>query len=699
MPPDRYKYFRVEARELLEQLGQGALDLEKGVPTSDAIARLLRLAHTLKGAARVVAQPEIAERAHQLEDLFAALRDTHAPAARPQIDNMLSLLDGVGQRVAALTPDPEASDRERQTARASPDAAPASPRARPDEPVHAFRPDTTDLESLMDGVAETQTQLDALRPRLDQVEGIRHLIEIVDEHLARARARDGGVADDHTGLVHVRGMMDELLARVGTLERDLVSGVDRVERELAQVRDVAARLRLVPANAMFRFLERAARDAAKALGKRVWFDGRGGDVRVDSTMLTIVQGALLQMVRNAVAHGIEASEAERSAAGKPIDGHVTVAVTRRGKWVSFVCTDDGRGVDFDAVRRMLQRKGVTPTASQSWDTDALLRLLLAGGISTSGTVTDVAGRGVGLDVVREAAERLDGEVTLRTEPGKGTTVELVVPFSIASFQALLVEAAGVAAAVPLEAVRRTRRVTPDEIVDSAQGSAILDGRASIPFASLHRVLAPREPTSRPTTASSVFIVEANGDAAAFAVDRILGATTIVTRPLPAYAAALPAIVGASLDAGGRPRLVLDPVNLIADVERHGLPQLQAAAARRSILVVDDSLTTRMLEQSILESAGYDVSLATSAEEGLEKARLQPYALFLVDVEMPGMDGFTFIEHVRADAQLHATPAILVTSRAAPEDRQRGRDVGAQDYIVKGDFDQGVLLDRIRTLVQ
>jgi two-component system chemotaxis sensor kinase CheA len=158
------------------------------------------------------------------------------------------------------------------------------------------------------------------------------------------------------------------------------------------------------------------------------------------------------------------------------------------------------------------------------------------------------------------------------------------------------------------------------------------------------------------------------------------------------------IAGVALDAAGDPLLILDPDTLVAEAQRTGALTTAPAPSRLSILVVDDSLTTRMLEQSILESAGYDVELATSGEEGLDKARAAHYALILVDVEMPGMDGFTFIEHIRADAQLQHTPAILVTSRHTPEDLQRGRDVGAQAYLDKGDFDQRVLLERIRTLV-
>ena len=673
MPADPYKYFRVEARELLEQLGQGALDLEKGVPSGDTIARLLRLAHTLKGAARVVRQPQIAEHAHQLEDVFAALRDSTLPASREQIDHVLMALDRIGTLVAALASGDEPEN--------------AAVAGRPQEPVHTFRAEAADIEALVEGIAEAQAHLGAVRPTLEQADRIRHLIELIDRQLVALRARDAGAAADRSGIAKMLSMIEELRLRFGVLERNISSGADQVERELRLVSDAATQLQLVPASAMFRFLERAARDVAQALGKRVAFEGRGGDVRVESAILTVVQGALLQLVRNAVAHGIEST------------GRVTIAVFRRGTRVSFVCSDDGRGIDFDAVRRLLRRKGLVATEPPGRDTDQLLRLLLKSGISTSGTVTDVSGRGVGLDIAREAAERLGGDVSLRSEPGKGTTVEVVVPSSIASFHALLVETEGVAAAVPLEAVRRTLRVAASDIIETPDGESILDGGRSIPLAQLLPVIRPAERQVRLNGTSSAFIIEAGDGAAAFLVDRVVGTADVALRPLPELAPATPVVVGASVGGSGEPRLVLDPAGLVAQAHRRRVVNREPTAARPSILVVDDSLTTRMLEQSILESAGYDVGLASSGEEGLDKARAGNYALFLVDVEMPGMDGFTFIEQLRSDPALRDIPAILVTSRASAEDRQRGHDVGARAYIVKSDFDQATLLERIRTLVQ
>ncbi len=225
--------------------------------------------------------------------------------------------------------------------------------------------------------------------------------------------------------------------------------------------------------------------------------------------------------------------------------------------------------------------------------------------------------------------------------------------------------------------------------------SVLYEKSAIPFVPLSKALDGARPAaSRNWTAA---VVAGAGGLAALGVDRLLGAARVVVRPLPEHADADAIVAGLFLDAEGNPQLFLDPDGLVTKAYRTEEAALDQAPSKRPVLVVDDSLTTRMLEQSILESAGYDVDVALSAEEALESARRKRYALFLVDVEMPGMDGFSFVRHVRSDPAIHDIPAILVTSRNAPEDRQRGRDVGAQGYIVKSEFNQVELLKMIKPL--
>jgi two-component system chemotaxis sensor kinase CheA len=448
---------------------------------------------------------------------------------------------------------------------------------------------------------------------------------------------------------------------------------------------------------MFGALERTARDAAVSLGKLVVFSARGSDVRLDSGLLSLVQSALVQAVRNAVAHGIEDPD-ERAAAGKPREGAVTLEVTRRDRYVVFSCRDDGRGLNLEAIRRAAQARGLAPEVVRGLDDRALVELLLEGGISTAGAVTAVSGRGVGLDLLRETAERSSGKLTLESQPGRGSTLELSVPATLSALETLTLEVAGEVVSVPLDSVRRTLRVAPGELVRTADGERLRVEDALLPFAPLDVLLGLNLSGDAREARRNAVVLESSAGRAALGVDRLLGTETAVARAVPEIAHPKSLVLAASLDARGDPQLLLDPHELVSAAKQAGLPAMTAAKARAPILIVDDSLTTRMLEQSILESAGYEVDLATSGEEGLSMAALKRYALFLVDVEMPGMDGFTFVEKTRRDPRFSAIPAILVTSRASPEDLERGRNAGAVAHIVKSEFDQADFLARIRRLV-
>jgi two-component system chemotaxis sensor kinase CheA len=687
MSKDPLKYFRPEARDLVDQFAQGMLDLEKGRGTAAAVQRLLRVAHTLKGAARVVKQTEIANRAHAIEDALLPFRDSDQPVAREHLGAVLEHLDDIESRIGALVK-PEQGEE------------PSARKAQPDEAARTVRTDVAEADAVLDGVAETHALLNRLRSAAQDMERTRHLTELLMAQLAplgvgQSSRGSGGAPNRRVAIV------EELNRKIGAIERGFGSTVDQMDRELRQLREAAERLRLVAAGTLFVALERTALDAARTLGKRIEFEGRGGDIRLDAHVLEIIQGGLIQIVRNAVAHGIE-MESDRLAAGKASAGRVSVHIARRGRQIVFACRDDGRGVDLEAVQRLAIERGLFEEAGGKTDARSLVQILLKGGISTSASVTNVAGRGVGLDVVRESVERLGGEVVVHTERDLGTTIELVIPPSLASMDALSIEAENadgvpIITSIPLDSVRSTLRVTAAEISSTCQGHTIVYDRQAIPFIPLAAAL-EGAPWSAQRSWTAVVVAGAKG-LAAIGVDRLLGANRIVARPLPQHLSASPIMAGASLDAEGNPQLVLDPDGLVLAAERGSAPGRDEKAGDRPILVIDDSLTTRMLEQSILESAGYDVDVAASAEDALEILRRRRYALMLVDVEMPGMDGFTFIERIRSDALLHGIPAILVTSRASPGDFQRGRDVGANGHIAKSEFDQAELLAMIEQLTR
>lgn len=678
MARDRYRYFRIEARELLDALSRGILDLEKAPGDKALVARLLRHAHTLKGAARVVQQQAVGDLAHVAEDALDPHRaDGSPPVPRARIDGLLRVVDEIAASVAALEPAAPA------------DATAAAQPERPGEdPFESLRIDVREMDALLAAVLEAGVQVTTLRRELAALDHVEDVARALSDQLS-VRRRDGAGRGQRA-----RALVEELRRTLGEARRTLSGRAGHAERELGDVRGAADRLRLLPARAVFATLERAARDAARALERSVTFQTGGGEVRVDAGVLTAVRDALLHAVRNAVAHGIEPAP-ERVLAGKPAAGTIRVAVGRRGRRVVFSCTDDGRGIDTERVRAAAVRKGLaSPEEAGDLDADALAALLLRGGLSTAASVDGVAGRGVGLDVVRDTAARLEAQVSLRSEPGQGTTVEIAVPVSLSALTALHVEVSGAVAALPLDAVRRTAFVSPEQVMRLPDGAGLEHEGEVIPFVPLAQVLARPLPAARRFW--SAVVVQAGPRLVALGADRLTGTSEIVVRPLPGFVEADPSVAGAALDAEGNPVLVLDPGGLVAAADRGGGVD-GARAPRLPILVVDDSLTTRMLEQSILESAGYEVELAVSGEEALDKARARRFGLLVVDVEMPGMDGFELVRATRADPRLDV-PAILVTSRASPEDRQRGLDAGARAYFVKSEFDQRRLLATIEELL-
>ncbi len=685
MAKDPYKYFRVEARDLVQELNRGLLELEKDGQTRELVSRLLRLAHTLKGAARVVKQVEVAELAHAVEEVLTPFRQGDTPVPRERITELFRLLDAIGARLKAIEPSARTEGK-------GPAQTPAV-----EELFQTVRVDVEDIDRLLDRVAAASVAVDAARSgtaRLDESIG---MVRALGDALATRRNGEGN--GPSAVWVKAHTILDRLLLALEQTHHALGVRLERADREIRQARGLARELRLVPASAVFASLERTARDAAESLGKKVRFEATGGDNHLDTHVLGALRDALLHVVRNAVAHGIE-SESERVVAGKSAVGVVRLSVERQGHRLAFACQDDGRGLDLAAIRQAAVRRHlVSPEQVAALGMEAAVQLLFQGGVSTTASVTELSGRGIGLAVVRDITTRLKGELVARTEAGRGTTVEICVPVSLASIPALAVDVAGTVASLPLESVCAALRVKHDEIARSPEGDAIVYEGQALPFLPLSMAIGRQDPRTRQSRSWSVVVLQADNAQVAVGVDRLLGTSSVVMKGLPPALGTIPNVAGASFDAEGSPQLVLDPVGLAAEVRaKRGSLIAPVAPVRPKVLVIDDSLTTRMLEQSILEAAGYEVDLATSGEEALEMAKKHRYTLFIVDIEMPGMDGFQFIEGTKRDPALREIPSILVTSRASMEDRRRGEEVGARAYIVKSEFDEAGFLQRIRDLI-
>ncbi len=669
---DLYQYFKIEARELVSDLSRDILGLEKGGAGAEPLARLLRQAHTLKGAARVVRLPRIAEIAHAMEDALAPHRGSSDAVSKEQIGRLLQQIDTISSEISALDPPP---------------AAGTLPRPMALEPFERVRVGVAEMDALLSGVSETAVQLD----------GIRRSIEVVREVEDRLAALQQQLTDAKPG-PRLHETVEEMRLALQHARQGLGMRADSTDREVAEVRGNIDRLRLLPTSLLFPALERAVRDAAEMFGKQVVFHTAGREQRLESHVLSALGEALSHLVRNAVAHGIENPQ-DRLARGKPARGEVSVKIERRADRILFTCSDDGSGIDVDAVRRAAVERGIMSAANAAAlsQTEAL-DLIFSPGVTTSASLNEVAGRGIGLEVVREVASRFKGWAGVLTEVGVGTAVQIEVPVSLSSVRAILLAAGDLLIWIPLEAVHSALRLGADAIVSLAgRSSLIFEGRA-IPFIRLAETMGRPLASGADSRPHLAAIVQAGSELLAVGVDRVIHASEVIVHPLPVAAGRVAMLAGAVFDAQGNPQLVLNPDALLEAAHAVSSRPTREATPAPHILVIDDSLTSRVMLQSILETGGFKVDLAVSGEDAMAKARERRYSLFVCDVEMPGMNGFEFVSQTREYDYLQGIPSILVTTRGGADDRRRGAEAGARAYIVKGEFSKDSLLETVRSLV-
>lgn len=678
MARDPYKYFRIEGRELLDKLTALFLEVEKGQFDKGAVAKLLRLAHTLKGAARVVEQAAIAQAAHAIEDILAPYRESPVPLPKESAAEALRLLAQIGSEIDALQSLAEPTE--------------TVPRSSSSEWLDTIRVEVNEVEALLGSLAEIGVQVRTTRNEADQIKQARELTAAI----IQLASKSTGMGEGSNGAA-LRSSAEELLTCLTRSERGLAVAVAAAERELGQCQERANRIRLLPVETLFLALTQAVREAARSLGKQAELKAIGGGIRLDADVLRVLQDALLHLVRNAVAHGIE-DPAGRTAAGKSPIGKVELRVERRGSRISFICEDDGAGIDIAAIRREAVKKGaISDKGADSLGLQEAIHLVLQGGVSTSDKVSGTSGRGIGLEIVRDCVERLKGDIFIESKPGVGTSIELRVPASLSSVNAVVVESAGIRACLPLESVRQSLCLREQDIASTGASESVPFEDRALPFLSLSEVLAARRSPSSAQERKTAIVIRLGNSMAALGVEKLLGTRAVLSRALPSITGAHTVIAGASLDAEGNPMLVLDVGPLVEVIQKGRSEPARTDQRTRHLLIVDDSLTTRMVEQNILESAGYEVETASSAEEGLRMAHLNKPSLFLVDIEMPGMDGFEFISRVHNDPVLRDVPAITVSSKSSSIERRRAEEVGARAFFDKGEFDQARFLETVAHL--
>ena len=674
MAKDPYRYFRIEARELHQKLSRGAIALGQEGAHSEELSRILRHAHTLKGAARVVKAMPIADAAHAIEDLFAPFREKTEELPPEAVEQALELLDRIGAHILSLDgPSP-------------PPQQPSLPQGEQHAPLDSVRIEVRRLDDLLEQIAAASVALHGLERQehdLSRALGVARRIATLSADAGR-----GG---------QVRQLAEELVVGLKGPLLELNQRVESAGRSIDAATHHASGLRLMAVSEIFPSLERAVHDAAQAAKRSARLDTEGGACRLDAHILVALREALLHVVRNAVAHGIE-PEADRLACDKAARGTVAIRVERGPHRVRITCKDDGRGIDTEAIRALVRTKRIVSEHEAAGLVDEdLFELVFRGGVTTRVRADAVSGRGVGLEVVREVVGSCNGSVRLRSTAGRGTSVEIVVPISLATVRVLLVDDQGRRFAIPVDAVLGAHRSSAGDFV-VAEDVRLNWGEGAVPYAELSRALGWRSNAASGEGRGTAVVLEAGPHRASLGITRIVGTVDVTVQPVPRMAGNTPGVDGIFLGPDGRPVPVIDPSWLVSSIRTVKAPIEVVRREPRVVLVIDDSLTSRMLQQSILEMAGFDVDVAASAEEGMALALQRRYAAYLVDVELPGMNGFDFVASTRSQPLLAETPAILITSRAADEDRRRGMNAGAHAYIVKSEFDEKELIRTLRSLI-
>lgn len=511
----------------------------------------------------------------------------------------------------------------------------------------------------------------------------------------------------HAALEELRRLTAESQHLLAERLADLESFDRRSTHLSQQLYDAALQCRMRPFGDGASGLARMVRDVARSLGKKVRWQLVGESTQVDRDILDLLEAPLGHMLRNAIDHGIEAP-AVRLAHGKSEEGTLTLDARHTAGALLITVSDDGAGIDLDALRTSIVRKKLASaeTVARLSETE-LLDFLLLPGFSLRDQVTEVSGRGVGLDAVHDVVKRVRGTVRITHEPGAGTRVQLQLPLTLSVIRSLLVEVASEPYAVPLAHVNRTLHVSRADI-DLLEGHQHIafDGRR-IGVVTAHQILDTAPPANEGDTVSLIVIGDGE-QTYGVVVDRFLGERMLVVQPLDPRLGKIRNITAGALMENGDPVLIADVDDWLRSVERlvaggdlkhtqHGAP-LAARRVTRRVLVVDDSLTVRELERKLLATRGYDVTIAVDGMDGWNAVRGERFDLVITDIDMPRMDGIELVTLIKRDPQLQSLPVMIVSYKDREEDRRAGLNAGADYYLAKGSFHDEALLDAVRDLI-
>jgi chemosensory pili system protein ChpA (sensor histidine kinase/response regulator) len=764
---DLLPVFLEEGADLLPQVGE-ALRTWQHNPADTAQAQsLLRLLHTVKGSARMAGAMRLGQHAHEIETHIENM--VHAGSATPQAfeellahyDHALLLFEQLQhpdalQGVAGLAADvasmdagaPAISgDSDTSTLDAGPghepEAEPGMTAVPPAAPVDELQPGVKSplvrvRADILDRLVNQAGEVSISRSKLEnEVETLRSSLFDFSENLTRLRRQlrevemqaESQIAsrmsisserefdplefDRFTRLQELTRMMAESVNDVASFHESLTRSVDNAGNDLVLqarlTRDLQRdlmRVRMVPFASISERLFRVARQSAKEVDKRVNLDIRGSAVEIDRSVLERMAAPFEHLLRNAIAHGVE-SRAARGEAGKNETGELLVQVAQQGNEVVIEFSDDGAGLDLERIRAKGISNGLLEEDEEVTDTQ-IADLIFEPGFSTAEALTELSGRGVGMDIVQSEAQALGGRIDLFSESGKGTRFTIRLPLTLAVTQVVLLSAGGKTYALPAILVEQVLQMKDAALTEAHRvGHVPIHGQ----HASLHylpALLGSADAHPPAQRSSPVMMLKNGNERLAVQVDEVLGNREVVIKNIGPQLSRMVGIAGATVLGSGDIVLILNPVALAQQLAHHPemAPQYAQAAGGspavrpqgRSIMVVDDSMTVRRVTQRLLEREGYHVLLAKDGVDALEQLQGMPPDLMLVDIEMPRMDGFDLTRNVRGDDRTKDIPIIMITSRSADKHRNYALQLGVNAYFGKP-FQEPVLLDAISGLLK
>lgn len=717
--------FREEGSEYLKRLGDCLLQLEKEPKNTTVLEEIFRNAHNLKGAARILGLTEIARIAHDLESIFSLAKDGKLDITAERIDAITESIDAINSLLNADIKE-EAADiqepvKQHQGLAKTKEARQETPvkfgrRLSDAQFLSTVKVPTEKLDNMMNQVGELIISKMRFEQRMDETNSLVALCEGLIKDISRFKREEIRLKGIKKTMAYAnqdkRGaeIVGDISADLARLNDELIRFTsDFYENQIdlgivtGGLEESVKNIRMLPLSTIFETMPKMVRDLSRKLGKKIDLKMEGETIELDKRILEGLKDPMVHLITNCIDHGIEQPD-ERKNAGKNEDGTIKITAAPVGGYIEIAVEDDGRGISIDKIKERALKKGlVTEDMLSGLSNEQLINFVFEPGFSTSDIITDISGRGVGMDIVKKNIGDLNGLISIQSEYGKGSRIIIRVPLTLVTVRVILIECSSEVCALPETAIDRILNVKEEEIFTIGDSEVFRESGDILPIGRLSHILGFSKKEEEETENEYPAIIIQGGDKkAAFIIDNIIGSETIILKNLTFPLTKVRNVSGAALLGDGRIAIVLNPADIIDSMKAvKPLPIKkfkEKEIEKKSVLVVDDSITTRTLEKNILESSGYDVTLAVDGLDAYNKLQMKIFDIIVLDVQMPNMDGFAFTEKTRNTQEFSNIPIILVTSLESEADKRRGIEVGADAYIVKRTFDQSNLLETIKRLI-